>query len=204
MEGTHTWDYDLGDTPGKAPISTGKMNIVKNYRTEIKENEYTDDGCFTRELTDSTIRIEDEETYVVIGWKITNTKGEPDSIDWNPPGTVAEQGKTPTTVTVKKPSTTLYVLLERTEIEDEVLDADYKLNESQITRAISLKTTDNDIPILEGYTFLWDYDSLEKCPGHYTEGSHSEECDENCSEDHGHTEYCKVELDNIDWLFKLS
>lgn len=206
MEGTHTWDYALGDTPGAAPISNGKMNIVKNYRTEIKENEYTDDGCFTRELTDSTIRIEDEESYVVVGWKITNTKGLPESIDWNPPGTVAEQGKTPTTVTVKKPSTTLYVLLERAEIEKDELDADYKLNESQITRAISLKTTDNDTPILEGYTFIWRYGSLDKCSGHFfnfNNGNENQDEDQEQGQEQGYTEDCEFTLENTDWLFKL-
>jgi hypothetical protein len=35
VSGTHTWDYDLGATPGQPPVSTGKMNIVKNYRTEM-------------------------------------------------------------------------------------------------------------------------------------------------------------------------
>ncbi|MBD5508823.1 MAG: hypothetical protein HDR05_12470 [Lachnospiraceae bacterium] len=204
MEGTHTWDYVLGDTPGPAPKSSGKMFIVKNYRTEIKENQYTDDGCFTRELTDSTIQIEDEETYVVVGWKITNTKGTPDSINWNPPGSVAEQGKRPTTVTIKKPSTTLYVLLERAKLEpEEILDADYILKESQIARAISLKTTDNDMPILQDYVFNWKFGKLNKCAGHHISGSHNDDCEEDCDKDHGHTEYCEFTLQDRNWLFKL-
>ena len=56
------------------------MNIVKNYRTEIAPGEYSDDGCFTRELTEATIMIEDEETYSVKAWKITNTLTPPSSI----------------------------------------------------------------------------------------------------------------------------
>ena len=203
MEGTHTWDYALGATPGAAPKSTGKMFIVKNYRTEIKEKQYTDDGCFTRELTDSTIQIEDEETYVVVGWKITNTKGSPNSINWNPPGSVAEQGERPTTVTIKKPSTTLYVLLERAKIEQEDLDADYVLRESQITRAISLKKTDKNKPILQDYVFNWKFNKLNICSGHYKSGSHNDDCGEDCDEDHGTTEYCVFTLQDKNWLFKL-
>ncbi|MBQ6887687.1 MAG: hypothetical protein IJN54_09270, partial [Lachnospiraceae bacterium] len=70
QSGTHTWDYIMGDTPAPAPQSNGQMNIVKNYRTEIAPGEYSDDGCFTRELTEATIMIEDEETYSVKAWKI--------------------------------------------------------------------------------------------------------------------------------------
>lgn len=76
---THTWDYPKGDIPASAPPSNGQMNIVKNYRTEIAPGEYSDDGCFTRELTDSTIMIEDEETYSVKAWKITTTLSQPSS-----------------------------------------------------------------------------------------------------------------------------
>lgn len=206
QQGTHTWDYPLGDTPGQAPVSQGKMNIVKNYRTEIKEGQYTDNGCFTRNLTDSTITIEDEKSYVVVGWKITDSLGTPDSINWEStvPGSASEQGISPKTVTVKKPSTTLYVLLEKQEIKVENnLEADYKLGESQITRAISLKTTDNGQSILNDYDFLWNYGTLKNCSGHEHSGSHSSSCPDNCKKNHGYTSYCDFSLNNTDWNFKL-
>lgn len=206
LKGQTTCDESLGDTPHKAPDeSEGKMTIVKNYRTEIKEGEYTEDGCFTKSLSAANILIEDEQTYTVKGWKISNTTGTPSSPDWEStvPGSISEQGKAPQTVTIKKPSTCLYVLLERTEIEEEELEADYKLTESEITRVISLKKTDNEIPILEDYIFNWGYHDLKKCGGHYREGSCDEDCEEDCTDDHGWTEYCNFTLDNVDWKFKL-
>lgn len=205
QKGTHTWDYPLGDTPGQAPISKGSMNIVKNYRTEIREGQYTDDGCFIRNLTDSTITIEDEKSYVVVGWKITDNLKAPDSINWEStvPGSVSEQGTSPKTVTVKKPSTTLYVLLEKQEIKQEELEADYRLRESQITRAISLKTTDKGKDILDGHEFIWDFASLNNCSGHTHPGGHSGSCPADCTKDHGYTSTCNFSLNNTDWDFKL-
>ena len=217
QSGTHTWDYPKGDTPAQAPPSNGKMNIVKNYRTETAPNTYTDDGCFTRTLTDSTIMIEDEETYTVVAWKITNTTSTIDSITWNPPGTVAEEGKTPKTVTIKKPSTTLYVLLQKTELEaPEVEDADYTLAESQITRAISLKTDDENDKILQDKKFKWNFGSLATCPGHTYNTAcaghgHSDDCGTDCSSSHNcgtncvsNTATCTTfTLSDTAWNFKL-
>lgn len=206
LKGQTTCNESSGDTPHEAPTeSEGKISIVKNYRTQIKENEYTDDGCFTKGSLAGNILIEDEQSYTVKGWKISNTTGKPDSTKWEStvPGSISETGKNPQSVMVKAPSTCLYILLEKTDIQEEILEADYKLTESEITRVISLKKTDNDENIMQDYIFDWNYDDLFHCGGHWQEEDHDDDCEEDCDEEHGYNEYCDFELDNTDWKFKL-
>ena len=141
-----------------------------------------------------------------MGWKISNTTQNIDSISWNPPGSISKTGSSAgSTVEITQPSTCLYVLLEKEEIEEtEEFEYDYQLGESQITKAISLEETENGEPILKDYVFNWGYNKLEDCSGHEREGSHDDECEENCQDDHDWTEYCDYfELQNTDWLFKL-
>ncbi|MBR4981975.1 MAG: hypothetical protein IKY94_05395 [Lachnospiraceae bacterium] len=202
-----TCDETKGNTPHPAPQeSNGKVIIVKNYRTQISETEYKDDGCFTLNSVAQNIRVEDEKEYSVKEWRITDTVSTPSSITWESsiPGQMQDKGLSPTTVNLKNPSTTLYVLLEKTDIqEQEPIDADYKLGESQITRSVSLNKNDNGVSILDGYNFIWKYNSLNLCGGHTHHVGHSEECPETCSAEHTETTYCSFGLNNTDWTFKL-
>ena len=61
--------------------SQGKTQIVKNYRTLLPDNTYTEDGCHTRTNVSNKIIIEEEEEYKVVGWVTTNATTHPiDSI----------------------------------------------------------------------------------------------------------------------------
>ena len=64
--------------------SEGKTTIVKNYRTLLPDNTYTDDGCHARTNVSNKIIIEEEEEYKVVGWVTTNATTHPiDSITTN-------------------------------------------------------------------------------------------------------------------------
>lgn len=80
-----TCDEPLQPAPHPAPLeSQGKTQIVKNYRTLLPDNTYTDDGCHTRTNVSNKIIIEEEEEYKVVGWVTTNATTHPiDSITTN-------------------------------------------------------------------------------------------------------------------------
>lgn len=77
-----TCDEPLQPAPHPAPSeSTGLTTVVKNYRTKLPDNTYTDDGCHTRTNVSNKIIIEEEEEYKVVGWVTTNATTHPiDSI----------------------------------------------------------------------------------------------------------------------------
>jgi len=77
-----TCDEPLQPNPHPAPLeSQGKTQIVKNYRTLLPDNTYTEDGCHTRTNVSNKIIIEEEEEYKVVGWVTTNATTHPiDSI----------------------------------------------------------------------------------------------------------------------------
>lgn len=81
-DGQTTCDEPLQPTPHPAPLeSQGKTQIVKNYRTLLPDNTYTEDGCHTRTNVSNKIIIEEEEEYKVVGWVTTNATTHPiDSI----------------------------------------------------------------------------------------------------------------------------
>lgn len=198
-----TFDENCGDTPDKAPDeSNGATNIVKNYRLKKSDGTYTDEGCFLKSNTSNTIKIEDEVSYKVVGWKTSNKSTYPiNSVSWNVPGTISQQGTSSQTVTLNNSTEkTLYVLLEKSEeaIVEE-FDGDYKLGESQITRRISLGTTDKGENILQGHKFKWLYGALNgQCGGH----THYNTCNctldegESCTANHSYTTYCNWTLDD--------
>lgn len=198
-----TFDEPIGDTPHPAPDeSKGSITIVKNYRTKNSDGTLIDDGCFVRENTTNTIKIEDEIQYKVVGWSISNVITEPDSVNYSIPGYISTSGKTPKTVTVKQPGKVLYVLLQKEQLAiNENLETDYQIEESWITKPINLGVTEKGDAILSGKQFEWKYGSLE-CPGH---GDGYCDCvlkpGETCTTDH--TYYCTHKLDNTDWIFKL-
>ena len=84
-DGQTTCDEPLQPTPHPAPLeSQGKTQIVKNYRTLLPDNTYTEDGCHTRTNVSNKIIIEEEEEYKVVGWVTTNATTHPiDSITTN-------------------------------------------------------------------------------------------------------------------------
>lgn len=80
-----TCDEPLQPNCHPAPSeSEGKTTIVKNYRTKLPDNTYTEDGCFKTQNVSNKIIIEEEEEYKVVGWVTTNATTHPiDSITTN-------------------------------------------------------------------------------------------------------------------------
>lgn len=73
-----TCDEPLQPNPHPAPSeSQGKTQIVKNYRTLLPDNTYTEDGCFKTQNVSNKIIIEEEEEYKVVGWVTTNATTHP-------------------------------------------------------------------------------------------------------------------------------
>lgn len=202
-----TCDEHLQPACHPAPSeSKGKTTIVKNYRTKLPDSTYIDDGCYKTQNVSNKITIEEEEEYRVVGWKTSDSTVYPiDPINWNPPGNITQQGKTAgNTKLIYPKEKTLYVLLEKSEEpEEEEYDADYIVKESQISRKISLNTTDKGDDILLGKEFIWKFGDLKTCGGHYQKGSHDNDCEEGCTEDHGTTNYCKFDLVDKNWLFDI-
>lgn len=179
-----TYDEDMGNTPAKAPDeSSGNITIVKNYRTEIGDEQYIDDGCYIRTGTTNLIEIEDEPEYKVVKWRVTNKVMTPDSIDWKPAGTIFNLGYGVDNITVGGYGTVLYVLLEKTDIRVSDINgdnifADYIVGESYITKVIDLGQTDKGVDVLNNKEITWHYQSLG-CGGH--EGEHDWSCYHQCT-----------------------
>ena len=165
-----TYDEAKGDTPAAAPDeSKGYTKIVKNYREKVN-GVYVDRGCFLKESVSNQIIIENEQSYKVVSWKTSSTASNTiDSIKWNIPGKVTKQGTSTDSVELNTSTEkALYVLLEKSSTTvDEVFDGDYKIGESQISRKISLSTTDKGEALLSGHSFKYNFGSLEgTCGGH--------------------------------------
>lgn len=145
---THTWDYDLGETPGPAPevedIKRNKINIIKVYCTKDKETEevISWDGSFLRKENPRTVQIEDEPEYIVEEWKTTRTKNPVPPSTWDPVKGMPhiQKGTSQGTVTLDpqkpKEEQTLYVLLVKYEEIDN--EKDLILHESEISRYYEL------------------------------------------------------------------
>ena len=116
-------------------------------------------GCYTRKEVVNNILIVDEPKYKVIGWKVSDTTTAPiDSINWNPPGTITQQGESTATIKLTGAETCLYLLLERTfEEAPEDIDYNFKITESQITRRVHFSKVDNQntMPKIQDYKFLF-------------------------------------------------
>lgn len=182
-----TYDEKLGDTPGEPARESekNKYKIIKNYRLKTGET-YEDKGVFMIEEVAPKILIEDEPSYKVVGWKISDQTKKPDSTIWenDVPGKISEEGKTPTSVLIKDPSTTLYVLLEKVEKEEIVEDANYVISESSVTRRVHISKPDNaldNITEIGNLMFKW------KLPGHLQSCNHSYSSP---CEGHGHNNDC--------------
>lgn len=113
-----TYDEDKGDTPAPpANESKGSYTIVKNYRySEDDGANINDAGCFNINYISENITIEDEMSYRVVGWKVTDsTETKVDSLTWETsvPDTPIKKGTTSGHVTIDSGGRTLYVLLEK-------------------------------------------------------------------------------------------
>lgn len=200
-----TCDEPLQPACHPAPSeSTGSTTVIKNYRTKLPDNTYTDDGCFKTQNVSNKIIIEEEEEYKVVGWVTTNATTHPiDSINWNPPGVHIQEGKTSGDTVTLNPKTekTLYVLLERKETEPEDLEkANYTITQSQITRGIRLSKPDAWLSMekIQEFEFTWKSPKHKtKCDGHdYKTGDKVPELDPNTGDETGNlvdetdTAYC--------------
>lgn len=145
-----------------ADESTGTFKIVKSYRIRNTDtNALTDSGTFVKPDSSPNITIEDESEYKLIEWK-TSTTYKPDisSIKWESqvPATHKQGGKSPTTIEMKTPETTLYVLLEKPENlpNTSLGKADFIMSQSTITRKIKLSYPDNTgLKLIKDHTFKW-------------------------------------------------
>lgn len=171
-----TCDEPKQPTPHQPPIeSTGKVTIVKSYRTKnMTTGELVDNGTFHQGDLGTQILIENETEYQVIDWKTsTTTNTGISSLSWESsvPSIVQQQGKTPTSVTLQPTETCLYVLLERLEDEPpEELDWNYLMTQSTITRRIWMNTPDNSltnmVDLMKDFEFRWIALAHANCPGH--------------------------------------
>lgn len=214
-----TYDESKGDTPAPpADESDGAYTIVKNYRySNDGGNTYIDAGCYNIKNIASKIIIENEQSYKVVGWKISNqTSTNINSVTWEGsiPGKVTQTGTTEKTVQLSSAERCLYVLLEKTsgssggtgdfEISQAILTKRVRFSESSKTKGFNT------------HSFAWTSGafSLSSCSGHsYTDGcgnmtNHSNDKKKaDGTTDHsgdttycgGHTDYCSnfKLLDNI-------
>lgn len=161
--GQTTCDEPKQPEPHEPPNeSTGTFKIVKSYRIRNTDtNALTDSGTFVKPDSSPNITIEDESEYKLIEWK-TSTTYKPDisSIKWESqvPATHKQGGKSPTTIEMKTPETTLYVLLEKPENlpNTSLGKADFIMSQSTITRKIKLSYPDNNgLKIMKDVDFKW-------------------------------------------------
>lgn len=163
---THTFDKPKGDIPHEAPNidksklkspDKAKINIIKTY-----EEDGNHVGTYSRNNNPQNIMIENEVTYKVDEWFISKDYvNANESTTWTQiksSASSSSSGKTPNTVKVENPNTTLYVkLIKKTEpIVNN--SADLVIRESQITKAID--TINPNIPNWGAKTMNFDYQSL--------------------------------------------
>ena len=192
--GQTTCDESQLPQPHKAPVeSTGTTTIIKNYRTKTGPSQYKDTQCLVTSNLSSQILVETEKDYQVVGWATSSSTSTIPSETWPVPSPI-NKGTTPTTITLDpdKGEKTLYVLLEKTEVEpEEVKDYNYKLTESSITRRVLFTKPDNRLSMkhIENHTFRWVIrEHQTTCPGHtFTnachgkhEGPHNSNCAKAC------------------------
>ena len=167
--------YNNVDSPGPSPLMPkGIANIVKSYHTVNETTgEDIDDGCYITENVSTNIIIDDEPEYKVEKWVVTDSNPtEVPGNNWNPPGSPQESGNSSGSTKVKTPGKTLFVLLKKTEQEEEEEipeGIDYVIEQSQITKQVLLSEaqTNPDAKNIKTYEFKWNLPSLKNsCPGH--------------------------------------
>lgn len=194
-----TYDESKGDTPAKpADESDGSYTIVKNYRcSDDGGNTYTDAGCYNIKNIAGTIKIEDEQSYKVAGYKISTTESTNiNSLTWESsvPGTITKSGKDTGTVKLSNSEKCLYVLLEKIERTTEEGAGEFEISESSLTKRVRFRETDAT-NILNSHLFKWYSDgfTVTSCQGHsYTDTCTNTDSDNDGTGDTcgGHTDYC--------------
>lgn len=204
-----TYDESKGDTPAPpADESDGTCTIVKNYRYSTDNgSSYTDAGCYNIKNIASTIKIEDEQSYKVVGYKISTTESTNiNSLTWESsvPGTVTQTGTTAKTVQLSNTEKCLYVLLEKT-VGNTEGTGDFEISQASLTKRVrfSESSTTN---AFNNHSFKWTSEafSLSSCSGHsYTDNcgnmtNHNDTTNIDGTINHsadttycgGHTDYC--------------
>ena len=214
-----TYDESKGDTPAPpADESDGAYTIVKNYRySNDGGNTYIDAGCYNIKNIASKIIIENEQSYKVVGWKISNqTSTNINSVTWEGsiPGNVTQTGTTAKTVQLSGTEKCLYVLLEKTSGSSGGT-GDFEISQASLTKRVRFSEA-STTKGFNTHSFGWTSGafSLSSCSGHsYTDNcgnmtNHSNDKKKaDGTTDHsgdttycgGHTDYCSnfKLLDNI-------
>ena len=214
-----TYDESKGDTPAPpADESDGAYTIVKNYRySNDGGNTYIDAGCYNIKNIASKIIVENEQSYKVVGWKISNqTSTNINSLTWESsiPGKVTQTGTTEKTVQLSNTEKCLYVLLEKTSGSSGGT-GDLEISQASLTKRVRFSEA-STTKGFNTHSFAWTSGafSLSSCSGHsYTDGcgnmtNHSNDKKKaDGTTDHsgdttycgGHTDYCSnfKLLDNI-------
>ena len=214
-----TYDESKGDTPAPpADESDGACTIVKNYRySNDGGNTYIDAGCYNITNIANKIIVENEQSYKVVGWKISNqTSTNINSLTWESsiPGKVTQTGTTEKTVQLSSSEKCLYVLLEKTSGSSGGT-GDFEISQASLTKRVRFSESSKTNGF-NSHSFGWTSGafSLSSCSGHsYTDGcgnmtNHSNDKKKaDGTTDHsgdttycgGHTDYCSnfKLLDNI-------
>ena len=214
-----TYDESKGDTPAPpADESDGACTIVKNYRySNDGGNTYIDAGCYNIKNITNKIIVENEQSYKVVGWKISNqTSTNINSLTWESsiPGKVTQTGTTEKTVQLSNTEKCLYVLLEKTSGSSGGT-GDFEISQASLTKRVRFSEA-STTKGFNTHSFAWTSGafSLSSCSGHsYTDGcgnmtNHSNDKKKaDGTTDHsgdttycgGHTDYCSnfKLLDNI-------
>ena len=157
----HTWDYDLGETPGKAPLPDNEEDyqdiIICKYYEDYEDNKLVKTESFFQPAEPKLITIEDEPAYKVAEYFTTSDDLESKDYtsDWktstNDKNKI-QSGIKPTEIELNSPEKILFIRLVRG-IEVPPRDVDYILNESEISTNVSVKSDDRvrfSLPSEEG------------------------------------------------------
>lgn len=169
-----TYDEPKGDTPASpADESDGNYTIVKNYRYSNDGGDtFSDGGCFNIQNITSKIVIENEQSYKVVGWKISDSENTNiSSVNWENevPGSISKQGTDTGTVDLSNSDKCLYVLLEK--VDNTSSDkCDFELSQASLTKRIRFSSSDKTKSI-KSHAFSWTSDefTVTDCLGHGTE-----------------------------------
>lgn len=143
----HTWDYTLGETPGKAPLPDDEQDyqdiIICKYYEDYENGKLVKTESFFRPSEPKLITIEDEINYKVAEWFTTDTDLESKDYTSNWKDSVKDKeqiqnGIKPEEIELNSPEKILFVRLVKG-IELPPRDVDYILNESEISNNVSVK-----------------------------------------------------------------
>ena len=143
----HTWDYTLGETPGKAPLPDDEQDyqdiIICKYYEDYENGKLIKTESFFRPSEPKLISIEDEINYKVAEWFTTSTdlENKDYTSDWKVSTSdknKIQNGIKPEEIELNSPEKILFVRLVRG-IELPPRDTDFILNESEISNNMSIK-----------------------------------------------------------------